>query len=135
MSFDKFLVRQYKQFDDAQRGLIVFSEGQYHKRNRLWVRDFRELGTQVGALNNLSDIPYFAMPRETRLLQVADLVAHAVFRLYERQDPSLIKHFLPRFDLASGIKYGLTHVTDSRATCECPRCFSQRTPSSFGPWV
>jgi Protein of unknown function (DUF3800) len=135
VAFDRFLVRQYKQFNDAQRGLLVFSEGQYHKRNRVWVKDFRELGTRVGALNNLADIPYFATPKETRLLQVADLVSHAVFRLYERSDGSLIAPFANRFDTNGGIRYGLVHVTDSRETCECPRCFSQKVPYSFGPWI
>ena len=134
VSFDRFLVRQFKQFGDAQRGLIVFSEGQYHKRGRVWVQGFRELGTRVGALNNLADSPYFAAAKETRLLQVADLVSHAVFRLYERQDPTLISPFLHRFDATGGIKYGITHITAQQAECVCPRCFSQRTPHDFGPW-
>lgn len=135
VSFDRFLVRQYRQFGDAQRGLIVFSEGQYHKRSRVWVQGFRELGTRVGAINNLADIPYFATPKETRLLQVADLVSHAAFRLYERRDPTLIKPFLHRFDISSGIRYGISHITQARDTCDCPRCFSQRTPHNLGPWL
>lgn len=134
VAFDRFLVRQYKQFGDAQRGLIVFSAGQYHKRGRVWVQGFRELGTRVGAINNLADIPYFAASKETRLLQVADLVSHAVFRLYERKDASLIKPFFRRFDVNGGIKYGIAHVTSGRDQCDCPRCFSQRTPHDFGPW-
>jgi hypothetical protein len=134
IAFDRFLVRKHKA-GDSQRGLLVFAEGQYHKRGRVWVKDFRELGTRVGALNNLSDIPYFATPKESRLLQVADVVSHSVFRLYERKDPSMISHFIHKFDLASGIKYGMVHVTDKRDTCECPRCFSQRTPHNFGPWL
>lgn len=134
VAFDRFLVRKHRS-GDTQRGLIVFAEGQYHKRNRVWVRDFREMGTRVGALNNLSDIPYFATPKETRLLQVADLVSHSVFRLYERRDPSLVRPFVHKFDVSAGIKYGIVHVTDARPVCECPRCFSQRTPNSFGPWI
>jgi hypothetical protein len=134
VAFDRFLVRKHKS-GDSQRGLIVFAEGQYHKRNRVWVKDFREMGTRVGALNNLSDIPYFATPKETRLLQVADLVAHGVFRMYERNDPSMVRAFSHKFDVSAGIKYGIVHVTDNRPTCECPRCFSQRAPHSFGPWL
>ena len=134
VAFDRFLVRKHKN-GDSQRGLIVFAEGQYHKRHRVWVRDFREMGTRVGALNNLSDIPYFATPRETRLLQVADVVSHAVFRLYERKDPSMIRAFIHKFDIANGIRYGITHSTDTRDSCECPRCFSQREPGNSGPWL
>jgi hypothetical protein len=79
--FDIFLTRRYREHDDPQRGLIVFAQSSYEKRARIWVRGFRELGTRWGAINNLSDIPYFAQARETRLLQAADAVAHA--------DPSL----------------------------------------------
>lgn len=72
--FDIFLKRRYAA-GDAQRGLLVFAEGRFHQRARLWVRGFRELGTQWNVLRNLSDIPYFASTSETRLLQIADIVS------------------------------------------------------------
>lgn len=87
--FDLFLKRRYTDDNDAQRGLLIFSEGRFHKRARLWVSGFRNLGTRWGVLHNLADIPYFASMAETRLLQVADVVAHAVFMLYERRDEPL----------------------------------------------
>ena len=77
--FDTFLKRRAREHDDPQRGLIVFAESHYQQRAKLWVRGFRELGTQWGVLKNLSDIPYFASTRESRLLQLADFVSHSVF--------------------------------------------------------
>ena len=133
--FDIFLTRRYREQQDRQRGLIVFAQSSYEKRARVWVRGFRELGTRWGAINNLSDIPYFAQTRETRLLQVADTVAHGVFLLYERRNPSLVQRLLPRFDQRDGILEGLVHITPNRDICECPRCSSSRTPNDFGRWV
>lgn len=88
--FDLFLARRHFDEDDTQRGLVIFAEGRFDQRAKVWVKNFRKLGTEWGILRNLSDIPYFASAKETRLLQLADYVAHALFLLYERRDPSLI---------------------------------------------
>jgi hypothetical protein len=131
--FDLFLARHHYA-ENPQRGLLIFSEGRFTKRAKLWVRGFRELGTRWGTLKNLSDIPYFASTRETRLLQLADIVAHAVFLLYERRDPSLIREFLHRFDKKDGVLHGLVHRRSAGA-CDCPACSSRAIPHNYGPWV
>lgn len=135
--FDVFLMRKFHEEKDAQRGLLIFAEGRFHQRARLWVRGFRELGTRWGALKNLSDIPYFASMDDTRLLQAADFVAHAAYLLYERRDASLFKRLLKRFDQKNGVLHGLAHVrADPKAgPCDCPACSSRSAPGTFGPWV
>ncbi len=133
--FDVFLMRRHNEEGDTQRGLLVFAEGRFHERARLWVKGFRDLGTQWGVLRNLSGIPYFASTADTRLLQAADYVSHAVFRLYEGHDPTLLGPILHRFDQKDGTLHGLVHVTASRATCPCPACRSRITPGQFGPRV
>lgn len=134
--FDIFLMRRHQEHNDTQRGLLIFAEGRYHNRARIWVHGFREMGTKWGVLKNLADIPYFASAAETRLLQVADLVAHAVFLLYERRDPSLIREFLNRFDQKDGTLHGLVHYKRSfAAPCDCPACVSRAKPGNFGTWV
>ena len=134
--FDLLLKRKYIEDSDAQRGLVIFSEGRFHKRARVWVRGFRELGTRWGVLHNLADIPYFASMTETRLLQVADVVAHAVFMLYERKDASLIRPFLHRFDQKDGVLHGLVHHrANILVTCACPSCASRAVPGTYGSWV
>jgi hypothetical protein len=135
LKFDTFLKRRAKEANDPQRGLLVFAEGKFHQRARIWVQGFRELGTRWGVLKNLSDIPYFASTKETRLLQIADFVAHATFLLYERQDPKLIRSILHRFDEQGGILHGLVHLTDSHKSCDCPACYSRRIPGNLGPWI
>lgn len=134
--FDLFLVERFKKANDRQRGLIVFAEGSFHKRSRTWVQGFRRLGTKWGHINNLSDIPYFASTAETRLLQVADVVAHSIFLLYERHDASLAKSLLHKFDAkGDGILHGLVHTTSIDGhECDCPKHVSRREHHSLGPW-
>jgi hypothetical protein len=133
--FDLFLSRRHYG-GDSQRGLIIFSEGKYDKRARIWVRKFRELGTQWGTLKNLSDIPYFASVKENRLLQLADIVSHSIFLLYERHDNSLARNFISRFDQSGGILHGLVHRRADRAqACDCPACTSRNAPGDLGPWL
>lgn len=133
--FDLFLMRRHQDDSDPQRGLLVFDEGRYQTRAKLWVKDFRTLGTQWGILRNLSDIPYFTNSTDTRLLQVADYVSHAVYLMYERRDGSLFTNLLPRFDAKDGTVHGLSHVTRTHPTCTCPACVSRRSPGSYGDWV
>lgn len=133
--FDIMLQRQYHDFKDPQRGLIIFSEGRFDARARIWVRGFRQRGTTWGAINNLADIPYFASPAESRLLQIADFVAHAVWLLYEKRDASLVRALLPHFDCRDGILHGLAHVRARQDACDCPACLSRRSPNNFGTWA
>lgn len=133
--FDTLLKRRLKDGDE-QRGLIVFAESHYEQRAKVWVKGFRELGTQWGLLHGLCDIPYFAPAKESRLLQLADYVAHALFLLFEKHDATLIKEIMKKFDQADGVLHGLVHLSEHRGmTCDCPACFSRRVPWQFGPWV
>jgi hypothetical protein len=134
--FDIRLVRSHVEEKNPQRGLIVFSEGRFDRRARLWVRGFRGRGTKWGAINNLADIPYFASTKESRLLQVADLIAHAVWLLYERRDATVVGPMIRCFDERDGVLHALVHVRPrGGGTCECPACSSRRTSWNFGGWV
>jgi hypothetical protein len=134
--FDLLLKRRKAEHDDAQRGLLVFAESHYQPRAKLWVKGFWELGTQWGLLHSICDIPYFAPAKESRLLQLADFVAHGLFLMYERNDPSLMKMIIRKFDQTNGTLHGLVHISDHRgATCDCPACVSRRAPGQFGPWL
>jgi hypothetical protein len=134
--FDIRLQRLFQDQKDPQRGLLIFSEGRFDARAKLWVRGFHQRGTRWGAINNLADIPYFAPMHESRLLQAADYVSHAVWLLYERHDPSLIRPLLPCFDCRDGILHGLAHVrANPGVPCDCPACFCRRSPGHFGPWM
>ena len=133
--FNIFLKVRENEYNDNQRGLLVFAESHYQQRAKVWVNDFKRLGTQWGVLNRVCDIPYFASTRETRMLQVADYVSHAVFQLFERRDISLIRPIITRFDHKGGTFHGLVHVGRGKGGCECPACASRRAPGSHGTWM
>lgn len=134
--FDIYLQRRFQDHNDPQRGLLIFSEGRFDARAKIWVRGFHQRGTRWGAITNLADIPYFASMRESRLLQAADLVAHAIWLMYERNDATLAKMIIPHFDTKTGTIHGLVHLRASNEErCECPACFSRRVPGEQGPWV
>ena len=133
--FNLFLQRCHHE-GNTQRGLLVFAEGRFDRRAKVWVHNFRRRGTTWDSINNLADIPYFASMHESRLLQLADLVAHAVWLLYEKRNPELVRPLLRCFDSTDGTLHGLVHIGDSRSiTCDCPACASRRNPGSFGKWV
>ena len=134
--FDIRLTREYQDDGNPQRGLLIFSEGRFDARAKIWVRGFHQRGTKWGAVNNLADIPYFAPMQESRLLQVADFVSHAVWLMYERRNPALLAPLLPCFDVRDGIPHGLVHVRSaSTANCDCPACHSRRVHGHWGPWI
>lgn len=134
--FDLFLQRRYREENDPQRGLLVFSEGRFDARAKIWVRDFHRRGTSWGAIRNLADIPYFASPKESRLLQLADLVAHAVWLLYERRRSELARPLLPLFGSEDGVLHGLVHVRPSQEpACDCPACASRGDAGAVSSWI
>ena len=134
--FDILLQRRFQEANDPQRGLLIFSEGRFDARAKIWVRGFHKRGTSWGAINNLADIPYFAAMKESRLLQAADLVAHAVWLLYERHDATLFRGLMTCFDQKDGVLHGLVHVRPTGSQpCDCPACYSRRTPFKCGPWT
>ncbi len=110
LSMHRLLQRRYRRDNDPQRGLLICSEGRFDARAKIWVKDFHRRGTQWGAINNLADIPYFAPANESRLLQAADLVAHATWLLYERREARLLRALLPAFDVMDGTLQGLAHM-------------------------
>jgi hypothetical protein len=132
--FDLFLARQPRE----ERGLMIFSEGRFDARARILISGFRTEGTQWGTLRRLADVPYFAPMKETRLLQVADLIAHAVWIQYERGDSTLLRRMASGFDQRRGVLDGLVHYRPglSPQHCDCPACSSRTSRGqNWGPWL
>lgn len=133
--FDTLLSRKAKR-NNPQRGLIVLAQSQYEQSAKTWLDEFRGLGTQWGVLNNLADIPFTAPAKETRMLQLADYIAHALYLLYERRDSSLIRGIADRFDCTGGVSHGLVHVSNNKGkACGCPACCTRHKPYSKSTWL
>ena len=118
--FNTFLVRQFNS-GYKDKGLLIIDQA-HEQRYRDLIAEFRIQGTEHAYLGNIVDIPYFAGRRDTRLLQLADLMAYAVFRFYESSDRTYFEKVLNRFDrrAAQQPPDGLKHIT--RQSCECEAC-------------
>jgi hypothetical protein len=124
--FDRFLGRLHKA-NNTQRGIIVLDESSYETSLQGLARNFRTMGHRWGQLYNLADVPLFVDSKATRMIQYADMVAHALRRYYEKGDSAYFDVIAPRFDSEGGVIHGLTHVIPQEATCNCACCRQRRT--------
>ncbi|GEM82958.1 DUF3800 domain-containing protein [Meiothermus hypogaeus] len=104
--FDKYLIRLHNK-KDTQRGLIVFDKTTYESTIQTLATDFRTKGYTWGIIRNFAEVPLFLDSKASRLIQLADLVAYATYRNFEKGDStfySLIEH---RLDADGGVVHGL----------------------------
>lgn len=132
--FDFFLARKGKQ-GDRQRGLVILDRSTQETSLQRLSQDFRRVGTQWGVLRNLADTPMFIDSRASRLVQLADHVAHSVFRRFNAGDAQYFDIIAPRFDESDGVIHGLAHKHSDRQRCVCPACLSRRLSRGGGPGV
>lgn len=104
--FDHFLMRLHKS-GDSQRGLIIFDKSTYETTIQNLATDFRTIGHTWGVLRNLAEVPLFLDSRASRLIQLADLVAYAAFRKYEKGDDQFFHIVKEKLDTEAKIVHGL----------------------------
>lgn len=107
--FDLYLMRLHKS-GDTQRGLFIFDKSTRETAIQSLAVDFKRVGHAWGQTRNMAEVPVFVDSKASRLVQLADLVAYAIFRNYERQDSQFFDVIKDRFDSAGGIVHGLCHV-------------------------
>jgi hypothetical protein len=123
--FDFFLDR-LRADGDPQRGLIVLDKTTRETSLQKLSKEFRKVGTRWGALKNIADTPFFVDSKASRMVQIADHVAYAVFRRYNSGDAQYMDLIAHRFDAVDGIIHGLAHKHADTAACTCPGCLSRR---------
>lgn len=107
--FDYCLQRLHRQ-GDTQRGLIIFDKTTYESTIQGMATDFRTIGHQWGVLRNFSEVPLFLDSRASRLIQLADLLAYAIFRHYEKGDSRFYSIIRNKFDSEGGVVHGLHEI-------------------------
>jgi len=104
--FDLFLKRLHNK-NDSQRGIMLFDKSSTEQRIQTLAREFKYAGHTWGKTKNYAEVPVFLDSKASRLIQLADMVAYAIFRSYEHDDSSfydVIKHC---FDAEGGVVHGL----------------------------
>lgn len=105
--FDLYLRRRHLKYRDTQRGIIVFDKCSTEQRIQSLARDFKYIGHRWGATRNYAEVPVFLDSRASRLIQLADLVAFAMYRRYEHADGQYFDVIRDCFDSEGSTVHGL----------------------------
>lgn len=105
--FDLFLRRLHSKRRDSQRGIMVFDKSTTEQRIQTLARDFKFIGHQWGTTMNYAEVPVFLDSRASRLIQLADLIAYAIFRRYDRKDGQFFDIVRDCFDAEGKTVHGL----------------------------
>ena len=123
--FDQYLQR-LRNSGDAQRGLVILDKSAHETTLQQMSVEFRTLGTSWGVIKHLADTPLFVDSRASRVIQLADHVAYAVFRRYQAGDTQYLDRIASKFDSEDGIVHGLAHKESGNPDCMCIACLSRR---------
>lgn len=123
--FDLFVRRRNATSGEGeQRGIIAVAESSYRENLEVLGERFRGGSTRWGEVRTLAEVPFFLPAKNTRLLQLADFCANAI---YGRYNSGLTRDFdiiAPRFDREGDRIHGLVHLCRD-FECQCPACLSR----------
>jgi hypothetical protein len=131
LRFNRFLIRSHKA-GNPNKGLLIIDDA-HRKHYRDCICEFRREGVKGTYIYNIIDIPYFSASQDTRMLQLADFVAYAVYRYFEKDDSIYLDKIMPTFDRRDKVETshadGLRHITKNLA-CDCVSCSWRRNAKS-----
>jgi hypothetical protein len=105
--FDMFLRRIYLASAKRERGIIIFDKSKSEYIIQKMTLEFIHVGHQWGTLRNLAEVPLFLDSKASRLIQLADIVAYAAHRHYNRQDSTYFSIIKDCFDTDGTTMHGL----------------------------
>lgn len=105
--FDHFLTQQHFAHNNTQRGLVLFDKSSKEANIQALATKFKKDGHEWGNLRNMAEVPAFLDSEATRLIQLADLVAYALFRHFEKGDSQFYSIIENKFDYYGGVQHGL----------------------------
>lgn len=111
--FDYFL-RKLHNRGDTQRGIIIFDKSTYETTIQNLATDFRKIGHTWDIIRNLAEVPLFIDSHASRLIQMADMVAYAIFRKYEQGDDQFFKIIESRIESDGVQKHGLFELINQK---------------------
>lgn len=125
--FNSF-VRRNRVEGVGQFGMIVADEAKYERTVQPLVAEWRQGGgARFGRLTKIVEVPLFVDSAASRLVQLADFIAHAIYLAYEGGDEALFHTLKPSFQRRrNGMLDGLVHLTINRAACTCWPCGQRR---------
>jgi hypothetical protein len=105
--FDMFLGRIFKNKGTHERGIAIFDKSVTELTIQKWSHTFQAIGHQWGSrLHNFAEVPLFLDSKMSRLIQLADLIAYAIYRNYEAGDNTYFSVIENCFDQEGGVVHG-----------------------------
>lgn len=124
--FDEFL-REGRRAGRNHNGVLIADRSRYEKTLEAWVEiarsRFKRPQQDPRRLYALAETPFFVDSRSTRLMQLADLVAHAFYRAYNAGDETFSAPCVASLVTSKPVR--LVHFT-SNANCQCGACIAER---------
>src|SRR5271166_1791306 len=107
--FDFFLKHKQNQSQRVGRGIVVFDEARpsLSREIRRLLAEFQAGGTRWASLQCIIETAFFFDSRSSRLMQIADFAAYAVYRWYEHGDDTYLQLIHPKFDRQGRRLHGL----------------------------
>lgn len=106
--FDRYLQRFSTQ-GKPERGIAIFDTSHTEKSIQNLARTFKNDGHSFGKVRNFAEVPLFLDSKASRMIQLVDLVAFAIFRHYQADDSQYYDIIKDSFDSVGGTVHGL-HV-------------------------
>jgi len=124
--FNMYVSRQSSE-TNPQKGLIIIDKTTYEEGLQNLAQNIRKTGNRWGQqLRYICEVPLFIDSRASRIIQLADHIAYAVFRRYNANDLNYFECIENRFDQEGGVIHGLAHKQTFTFTCTCPACLTRR---------
>jgi len=109
--FDKFLKRKYVKHQESARGIAIFDKTRMEQQFQVWSQVYQKIGNQWGeTLKNFAEVPLFLDSRMSRSIQIADIIAHSIFRKYEYNDDRYFSIIRNCFDKEGTTEHGFVQV-------------------------
>lgn len=110
-----------------QKGLIILDKSSYETGLQSLAISIRKGGNRWGIqMRNIVEVPLFIDSQASRLIQLADHIAYAVFRRYEASDLTYFNCIEDRFYQKDHVMHGLAHKQTINRNCTCPACLTRR---------
>jgi hypothetical protein len=125
--FDIYVRRQNTERGERQKGIIILDKSSYETSLQHLANHFKQEGTRWGnRLSTLSEVPLFIDSKASRIIQLTDHIAYAVFRRYNAADLTYFNCIEKHFDQSAGVMHGLVHWQLYNRNCTCPACVTRR---------
>ena len=123
--FDYYM-KKYNSEGERQKGLLILDKSSYETTLQKLAQNFREIGTQWGSIRHIADTPFFVDSKASRIIQLADHVAYAIYRRYSEGDTQYFDIIANKFHSSDNVIHGLAHKQKIDKSCMCPACYSRR---------